>query len=378
MTLYAIDQSRNVLIATWSVGIGDTAITVAELPPDVRADQALRLAEALSGLSRACWRCYTHPASAADSLEVNSEGWRRQGAREAFAMVLPALGKPNLPAHGSIIQSYIQVEERAHQVGRALHDLQDENLTAAVIEDVAAELAGVEKAELGDLSGRARQAVVFSREDASPVQVAQADVILRENPFGSDRLFTELDLAAAAVAAAHWLQAAADVTSELSGLPYAQIMAEADDIEAIPQETPRRVLELMELGATPRQAVMALIRDALRVAEGETSSLSMLKQRIVAVEELIEKLKDHDPSLSLDSVGLRITTLDPTRPAADLLEDLLSGIHACWLIYREYSFDDDEPTFDIDEDDEQPEDETTEAFLEEVRTEATETADRLI
>ena len=34
--------------------------------------------------------------------------------------------------------------------------------------------------------------------------------------------------------------------------------------------------------------------------------------------------------------SLRLTPLDPSCPALDLLEDLLSGIHGCWLIYQEY------------------------------------------
>jgi hypothetical protein len=28
---------------------------------------------------------------------------------------------------------------------------------------------------------------------------------------------------------------------------------------------------------------------------------------------------------------------DPARPALDLLEDLLYGIHGCWLIFSEYA-----------------------------------------
>jgi len=34
---------------------------------------------------------------------------------------------------------------------------------------------------------------------------------------------------------------------------------------------------------------------------------------------------------------IRATPLDPARSAGDLLEDLLMGIRACWLIYREYA-----------------------------------------
>ncbi|MEV0084535.1 hypothetical protein [Saccharopolyspora sp. NPDC050642] len=36
-------------------------------------------------------------ASGADSLELKSEGWCREQARSAFAKVVPAIRKPNLP-----------------------------------------------------------------------------------------------------------------------------------------------------------------------------------------------------------------------------------------------------------------------------------------
>jgi hypothetical protein len=122
--------------------------------------------------------------------------------------VLPALRQPHLPEGGTLIQSYIPVEEAAHRAGRALHAFGDAALTDRVADDVGAELAAIERAERGDLSGRARQAVHLTRADASPVQVAAADALLREDPLGSSRLF-EVDPTAAAVAAAHWLQAAA-------------------------------------------------------------------------------------------------------------------------------------------------------------------------
>ncbi|WP_329485160.1 hypothetical protein OG618_00995 [Kitasatospora sp. NBC_01246] len=77
----------------------------------------------------------------------------------------------------------------------------------------------MENAELGDLTGRARQAVRLGREGASPVQVAAADRILEQDPFGPAALFTGIDPTAAAVAAAHWLAAAAEVTAEATGHP---------------------------------------------------------------------------------------------------------------------------------------------------------------
>ncbi|MEW1840947.1 hypothetical protein AB0392_23630 [Nonomuraea angiospora] len=40
---------------------------------------------------------------------------------------------------------------------------------------MAAELAAIEQAERGDLSDRGQQAVAVSREDASPLQISQAE-----------------------------------------------------------------------------------------------------------------------------------------------------------------------------------------------------------
>jgi hypothetical protein len=182
------------LLATWETGWGAVAIRVAPLAASLQPAQRLALAAALSGLSTALWRCYTHPASAAGSLEVNTEGWRREQTRNEFASVIANIGEPSLPdSDGMLMVSYDPVEESAHRVGRCLHAAGDPDLTAAVIADVEAELAAVEGAELGDLSGRAVQAVQLTRQDASPVQVAAADRILADDPLGADDLFVELD-----------------------------------------------------------------------------------------------------------------------------------------------------------------------------------------
>jgi hypothetical protein len=135
--------------------------------------------------------------------ESQHEGWRRQQTRASFTTVLDAVRAPNLPIDNTHIVSYNPVEEAAHRVGRALHDINDPDLTTAVLADVEAELAAVEQAELGDLNGRARQPVLLTREDVSPVQVAAADQRLARHPLGTDDLFLHYDPTAAAVAAAH-------------------------------------------------------------------------------------------------------------------------------------------------------------------------------
>jgi hypothetical protein len=158
MTRYAIDEARGELIAVWDTGYGAVATRVAALPGSLPVKERRALAAELSGLSEALWRCYTHPASAADSLDVNTEGWRREQTRDEFGSVVEHIRRPNLPdEHGSLIVCYDPVEERAHRVGRSLHCAADADLTTAVITDVEAELAAMERAELGDLSGRSVQ-----------------------------------------------------------------------------------------------------------------------------------------------------------------------------------------------------------------------------
>lgn len=387
MTRYCVDPVRHELIATWGTGRGDLAARIAVAPAGTDIATLSRLAAALTQLSSAAWRTYTHPASAADSLEVESEGWRREQERKAFEDVAEAVAAPNLPHGGTMTVSYSPVLENAHRVGRALLALDLAELTQAVQAETAAELAAVEGAELGDLTGRAQQAVLLSREGASPVQVAAADRLLQEDPFGPAALYSEVDPTAAAVAAAHWLQAAAEAVAEASGYPLAEVVREADAIEALPHETPTLVLELLDAGVSPYDTVTGLVRHAMKVADGVLPDPAAFREQLDEAEEMIAEYTDHDAddAEEADAVltGIRLTPLDPRRPARDLLEDLLTGIHGCWLIHDEYA----EPLPDEDaEDTEEPDDEAAERhqhhsraqFAAAVRAVAAENHDRLI
>lgn len=234
MTRYSIDPARHELIGTWGTGEGDLATRIAALPAEVGTSALLGLARALTQLSDALWRTYTHPASAAGSLEPNTEGWRREQERQAFGEVAGAIAEPNLPSGGTMVVSYSRLIESANRVGRALHELDDPDLTKAVLAETATELAAVESAELGDLTERAQQAVLLYRVDASPVQVAAADRLLEQDPFGPAELSSAVDPTAAAVAAA-------EVTADASGYDPIQVVLEADNIEALPHETPTLV-----------------------------------------------------------------------------------------------------------------------------------------
>ncbi len=342
VTRYAFDADRTVLIATWATGRGDLAQTVAALPPVVTHDQATNLASNLTTLSRFQWRTYTHPASAAGDPDIpNSEAWRRAEERRNFKEVEAGLRTPNLPTDEGLVVSYSGVVESAHRLGRTLHDIDDPTLRDTIVAEVGAEQAAIESAERGDLSGRARQAVELSRPDVSPAQVQAADDLLRADPLGSIELFTELDPASAAVAAAHWLLAAAEVAGEMAGVPATDVVVEADDIEALQVETPTLVLERLDEGESPTEVVVDLIAEAMAVHEGRVPAPWGLVARVAEIEEQARKFEVDADTRAAMLAGFRISRLDPSRPALDLLEDLLDGIRGCLLLYAAHTDDPD-------------------------------------
>jgi hypothetical protein len=334
---YAYDVDRQAVVVTWPSGAGDTAITILGMGT-VAEDLARRLARGFTSLSAALWRTYTHPASGArDDLSPNTEGWRRMHDREAFTKVPGVLRAPNLPEHGGLLQSYIPVEEAAHSVGRVLHEIGPPVVLDAAVADVEVEIVAVECAERGDFSGRATQAIELTRADASPVQVAAADSLLEADPFGSSQLFCEVDPTSAAVAAAHWLAAAASVAADVSGYDPATVVEIADNIEAIPTETPTEALVRISAGESPLDAVLGMVGAAMTVAKGEIPDISDLSAALKKAEELVSRYGVKSAELEI-----RLVPLDPARPAPDMLEDLVTGIHGCFLIWNESASDDEE------------------------------------
>jgi hypothetical protein len=253
MTNYAYEPGECRLLAVWGTGAGAVAHPVARLHPRTSPQDGLRLAKALSTLSLATWRSYTDP----HLLDVLPDA------------ALVALRAPNLPS-GNLLERVAEPHvECAHEVGRRLDDIGSAGVTRAVVIEVAEDLAAVERALCGDLSGRAQQAVELSRLDVSPLQIAAADRLLAEVPMGGERLFTEVDPTAAAVAATHWLLAAVDVTRARSGLLSAEAVLAAaarfglDDTVAV-----EGVLEHTGAGDPPLTAVQCLVRSALLAARG--------------------------------------------------------------------------------------------------------------
>jgi hypothetical protein len=248
-----------------------------------------------------------------------------------------ALRSPNLPSDtGELLVSYSSVPERAHRVGRVLHRLNTTALTDAVAADITAEIAAVEQAERGDLSGRATQATALDRLGASPLQVAAADALFHAAPLGTAELFTTLDPAAACVAAAHWLTAAATIASDLTGVTPAAGLAESDNINACSVDIPQFVVGAIDnADHSPRDVVLHLLRDAAQVRAGKIPDLPNLLARIAQASEQAEQLPpSHRDQTYQALLPDHLTPLDPLRPARDLLEHLLDGLRACSTLYH--------------------------------------------
>ncbi|NKY86063.1 hypothetical protein [Nocardia veterana] len=337
MTRYAYEPGAGALVASWGTGRGDMARTIARLPEDIEPEVALAAAAALTKLSEYQWRTYTHPASAAGDPEVpNSIAWHRAQERNRFGEVEAAVREPNLPDEdGMMAVSYSVIEEAAHRVGRVAHLIGDTALVELLVAEVRTEQAAIEAAELGDLSGRARQAVELSRADISPVQAHAADALLYADPLATIDRFTDMDPAAAAVAAARWLYLAAQVAAEAAEVHPVHVVAEADNLEALQVETPTLVLERLSAGESPTEVVVDLIADALAAAEGRVRNPARIVEAAEAIERRMRGGEIDEDGLTALTDEFRISRLDPARPAVDLLEDLLAAIRGCLLLYCE-------------------------------------------
>lgn len=306
MTTYAYDSSTTTLLAVWGTGVGSVAHTVARLNARTPERRGVHLAQALTGLSTTAWLGYSDP------------GLVELGVIDAdidVAPVLRALRRPHLARAGLLYREGDPAVEAGHAVGRELVGIGSAGVTRAVIADVTDELLAVEAAARGDLAGRARQAVALTRLDASPAQIDTADRLLYEVPMGSERLFTEVEPTAAAVAAAHWLQAAVDVTrGETDPVELLTTWAGSEGLDVT---APGLILRFLQSGHPPLAAVQNLVRSAMLAAKG--------------------MILPGDPEpCALDPDGeSRFTVLDPHQPARELLTSLTRSVQVCAVVFAE-------------------------------------------
>ena len=327
MTRYAVDPDRGVLTRTITTRAGEIAGDVALLHTTDPAEGS-RLAVALTRLSDALWNAYADPASDA-LLRFSPDPGDEDDPRFDPARVIHAVREPNLPEDGYLPPERFTSEAAAHGVGRILHTIGDHTLRDLVAREVEAEVTAVAQADTGYFAERAAQAILITRVAPLHAQVEAAFDAFQEGPYDREAILDRFDPHAAAVVAAHWLLCAARIASQASGIATESIIQVADDLEELSVETPSNVLSLQVHGRTPHEAVSALIGIALGAAGGLIPAA--LIDSLAAGEQPVDRL-------------MQISTVDPRRPAPDLLEDLLDGIEGSYLVWDDY--DDTDPVGD--------------------------------
>jgi hypothetical protein len=362
VTRYSVDVDRKLLLASWPTGHGDTAEVICDIPGALGERDAFRLAEALTIMSDALWDRYARPASAVFSSaeDDRSEAFYRQRDRENFPFVQAVIADPDaegLP--GSPHIGPLPVQEGARSLGRVLRGLAEDGLAGdaapavakLAADEVARELAAVEQAERGEYrpGTRARQALVLSRAETIPTQVAAADAILRQDPLHAVDPLRDVDPASAAVAAAHWLVASAVIAGEVSGVEAEHVPLRAFEVKPFTYQVPLLALAAAVNGEdeNPLTTFVTLaIGGALRVAEGRYPSIDAIRGAPGVLAKIGTVIDVDDPvNAEMALSMLRVAQLDPRRPAPDLLDNLLQGIGGSWYLYREHAKSPDEAVF---------------------------------
>lgn len=253
-------------VQLWVVWAG-TGVRVAEPIASVATrhrDQLAQVCRALEWCSHALWRYYTEgwgtggdhvlaEAYREEYEELGVEMEHYQTLETARAEIARMLTNPPLPnPAGDLIVSYDSRVESAACVARALLVLGDDTVAAAAHAELERELDAVASAELGDLTGRAGQAVRQPRREASFTQIAAAHAALRTHAVGKgslDRL-AHVEPSAATHALAAWIVAAAHLHDELCRCwrEPTDIVREAGEIKPIDTELGSCLLEAVADG----------------------------------------------------------------------------------------------------------------------------------
>lgn len=348
MTRYAVNTGTRELTAVQDGPCGrHQARTVLTFPPGVAEEHQLELTAAMGELADALWRTYTDPGGAPSlatpgfAVPAHDDGYPDSRDR-----VAAAISAPETPGdHGTIVRFADPVVESSHSVGRALLAVGAPPVAEAVLEEMKGEVDAVRRAELGDLTGRAGQAVTLTRCEASPAQVAYASAMFADNPFGNAALFADFEPAAAAVAGASWLAAAAEVAAGETGQSWAGVLFGADDIEPVDPLTGAALLTMLsDDRMSAQEAVTTLVRQANAVGTGVSNDVDEIAERV-------DEVLGYGNRSGAQS-QVQLCALDPQRPALDLLESIIRGIYGCYLVWRDYNWEgSDEDGDDEDGDD---------------------------
>jgi hypothetical protein len=261
MAEYALSDN-GAQVQLWAVWAG-TGMRIVEPVASVAKQYRAQLAQvgrALEWCSHSLWRYYSegwgsdteHALIDAYREEFGGRGleleYYFQTLEEVRVEIARVLADPPLPnPDGELVVSHDSRIESAASLARALLLLGDGTVTAAAHLELQRELDAVASAELGDLKGRAGQAVHQSRCDASFTQIAAAHAALRAHAAGTGSLgeLSQVEPAAAAHALAAWIVAGAHLHDELCGCwrKPTEIVHEAGEIQPIDTELGSCLLE---------------------------------------------------------------------------------------------------------------------------------------
>ena len=362
MTRYAYNPSTRTIHATWSESTqhADTIVLVATTDESVEDSDVHLLLAALSCLSTAAWKSYTHPvATAGDTAIVNSEAWIRSRMFESLDSVCDLVHTPNLLT--STWKTHETAGWYAREVGRHLRSAGSTELTEAVLGELEDEIASVKAACAGALTNRAAQALQLTTTLTTDSHILAASEVFSTGKFYLSCV-RDLELSSAAVAAVHWAYAALVVTGEYAHCCPSDVIYLSDIGEAVPAPTVSTVVSMLLEDYNPRRVVTALIADAQRVADGELHDSDVVYDRIDEVYEMLMKHELHRGVVS--GFAARLCALNPARPALDLLEDMFTAITAALLMYISTGLDRGLPNTSCDDYDDQHERLTAKLYLE--------------
>jgi len=334
VTAFSYAPSSRQIIASWRIGAPRRAEPVADVPESCQDEGADQLVAALSDLSEAAWRTYSDIDESADPDETNTEQWQLREERADFDKARALTFEPGERDRWP----YSPLLRAAKRLGLVLDEVGDARLHVQIARAVDRELDAVHAADMGDFSGLAQQAVALSRLSASPVQIQAAWAILERDLLGAHDVHeASVDPTAACVATTVWLRAAAIVATasdpdDPSPDRWTSAVARADDIEAMPIDTIAVVFRSLADGLSPRATVERLVRNAHRVAAGQMPDLDGLRDRLLGLDDLAEKVDQQTMVSILDE--FRVCALDPRRPAPSLLDDLHAAIFGCFSLWR--------------------------------------------
>lgn len=334
MTAFSYAPSSRQIIASWRTGAPRRAEPVADVPESCDDEGADQLAAGLSDLSEAAWATYADIDECADPDETNTEQWQLREERADFDKARALTFEPGERDRWP----YSPLLSAAKRLGLVLDEVGDARLRIQIARAVDRELDAVHAADMGDLAGLAQQAVTLSRLSASPVQIQAAWAILERDLLGAHDIHeAAVDPTAACVATTVWLRAAAIVATasdpdDPNPDRWTTAVARADDIEAMPIDTIAVVFRALADGLSPRATVERLVRNAHRVAAGQMPDLDGLRERLLGLDDLAEKVDEQTMVSILDE--FRVCALDPRRPAPSLLDDLHAAIFGCFLLWR--------------------------------------------